>query len=178
MKNVSSLAAIAVCCLLLSTAGYAQVTPSASTYRAENFSILYPLDWTLNTEGNYGTKFFLFSPLTSKDDLFRENINLIIEDLSAKQMTLAEYTTLSKQQIKNGMPDAEFLESNTLQSQGINYQRIIYTATQSQYKLQFEQWYFIVKGQAYILTFSAEAVQFKTYQKEAESLLASFKIVG
>ena len=178
MKLVTTRTAIAAFYLLLSTYSYAQVTPSSITHRADNFSIAYPLLWELNTEGGYGTKFFLFSPLTSSADQFRENINLIIEDVSKQNMTLADYTIASKQQIKNGMPDAEFLESNTLQAQGIDYQRIVYTATQQPYKLEFEQWYFIVKGQAYILTFTAETAQFKTYQKQAEEVLSTFKIVG
>ena len=46
-----------------------------------NFTIQYPDSFELNNSGLMGTTFILFSKQTSQQDLFLENINLIIQDL-------------------------------------------------------------------------------------------------
>ena len=45
-----------------------------------NYSINYPDNWELNKAGQMGTSFILFSPLSSKQDNFKENCVDIRED--------------------------------------------------------------------------------------------------
>ena len=62
------------------------------TLTTEEYSIQYPADWEIDESGNMGTKFYLFSPVTSDQDQLRENVNLLTQDLSEYKMTLDEFT--------------------------------------------------------------------------------------
>ena len=44
-----------------------------------DFTVEYPENWELNRSGLLGTKFIVFSKLSSSTDKFRENVNLIIQ---------------------------------------------------------------------------------------------------
>jgi hypothetical protein len=52
------------------------------------YFINYPSDWELNNSGLMGTSFILFSPVSSSQDNFRENINLLVQDLSQYDLNL------------------------------------------------------------------------------------------
>src|SRR5690606_13367283 len=69
------------------------------TLSEDNYTIEYPSDWTLDQSGRMGTTFIVMTDLVSADDRFRENINLIIQDLSASPMTLSEYVELTQSQL-------------------------------------------------------------------------------
>ena len=47
-----------------------------------NYSIQYPDNWDLNKSGQMGSSFIVFSRLTSPQDKFRENVNLIIQRIN------------------------------------------------------------------------------------------------
>ena len=64
-----------------------------------NYSIQYPPTWELNQSGQMGASFFLFSPLESDKDKFKENVNLLIQDLSGQNIDLNKYTEISEGQI-------------------------------------------------------------------------------
>jgi len=66
----------------------------------DKFEIKYPGDWELNESGQMGTTFFIFSAVTSEEDLFKENVNLLVQDLSAYDLTLEQYAEISEEQIK------------------------------------------------------------------------------
>ena len=51
------------------------------TLSTETYKIDYPADWTADRSGIMGPAFVLFTNLTDSNDTFRENVNLIIQDL-------------------------------------------------------------------------------------------------
>lgn len=64
-------------------------------YKEKNkYSVQYPADWEINTSGIMGASFFIFSPVVSAEDQFRENVNFMIQDLGNTNMTLSDYTNL------------------------------------------------------------------------------------
>lgn len=48
------------------------------TLNEKGYTIQYPNDWELNKSGQMGTSFIILSRLSSKNDKFCENVNLII----------------------------------------------------------------------------------------------------
>jgi len=141
-----------------------------------NYSLNYPKDWELNKSGLMGTSFILFSPLSSEKDQFKENINLLVQDLTGHNLNLEKYAKLSEGQIKTMITDGNILESKTVATDTLSHHQIIYTGRQGVFNLKFEQYYWVIDDTAYVLTLTCEESQFKNYQKIGEEILNSFKL--
>jgi len=141
-----------------------------------NYSIQYPDNWDLNKSGQMGSSFFIFSRLTSPQDKFRENVNLIIQSLQGQKINLDKYVEISEGQIKTIITNGNLIESKRLNLNGHEFQKVIYTGDQGIYKLKFEQYYWVLNGQAYILTLTCEKNQFDTYKLTGEKILNSFRL--
>lgn len=169
---------IRILLLLLPAYTYGQ-TPEHEDWKTiaqSNYSLQYPADWELNESGQLGTTLILFSPLESADDTFRENINLIVQDLTGYNLDLDKYAKISEEQVKTMITNSKIVESKKIPSNPNPYHKIIYTGTQGVFDLKFEQYYFIVDNKAYILTFTAERDNFGKFKKTGEEILNSFII--
>jgi len=153
-----------------------EATEEWKSFVEDNYSIQYPNTWELNNSKQMGTSFILFSPLTSEKDQFRENVNLLIQDLKGKNLDLDKYSKISEEQIETMLTDGKIIESKRIKNGTSTYQKIIYTGTQGIYKLEFEQYYWVEKDKAYILTFTSEENQFATYRSTGEKILNSFQL--
>ena len=167
--------------LLLYCTGYGQDTKKPTTQGWEsltesNYSIRYPAGWTLDQSQQMGTRFIVLGPLASPEDQFRENVNLIIQDLSAYDLDLDQYVTLSEEQIETTITNASIQVSERMKRDGSAFQRMIYTGQQGIFDLKFEQYYWVEDDKAYVLTFTAEADQFDALQPIGEEILDSFRI--
>jgi len=146
------------------------------TFKTADYSIRYPATWAFDNSGQSGMKLQLFSALSSAEDNFRENVNLVIQDLSGQKLqTLDQYTQLSASQIKMFMTDSEILSSVRLTMEGQEYQKVIFSAVQGQFKLKFEQYYLIKGHLAYVLTLTCTADSYESYREVGEKILNSFK---
>ena len=146
------------------------------TYSKDNYSVKYPNNWKLDATGSYGTTFFLFSPLTAKTDGFRESVNLVIQDLAAQPMGLDEYMNISKEQLKNALPNVNVIEAKKLNNKNGEYGRILYTGEQQSFHLKFLQHFWIINNKAYVLSYTAEEKMYDTYLKIADVIFNSFII--
>jgi hypothetical protein len=142
-----------------------------------NFSVQYPPEWELNKTGEAGTSFVLSSPEESNQDQFRENVNLLIQDLNNETMDLGKYTTLSEDQIKKYISNSNILESKRVKTATEEYQKLLYLGDQGILHLKFEQYYFKRDKKVYVLTFTAEQSKFMKYHEMGESIMDSFKIL-
>lgn len=147
------------------------------TIEDPSFTIEYPEDWEIDQSGMVGTTFVIYFPLESEDDNFRENINLMIQDLNGQKINLNQFTEISQEQIKDFITNSEIKESKNLKNNKREYHKIIYSGDQGTHHLMFEQYYWIVKGKAYVLTFTSTQDNFKSMQKKAEEIMNSFKIL-
>lgn len=145
-------------------------------YKKDNYRIEYPENWTLDTTHKTPTDFIILSPLSSAEDQFKENLNLVIQDLSGLGFDLDNFTALSEQQIQNYMEESELIENERLKKGEREYQHLIYTAKKSQRVLRFEQYYWIINEKAYILSFTAELDKFNEYQDLSKQILDSFAL--
>lgn len=153
-----------------------EVLEGWETLTESNYSIKYPENWELNKSGQMGTNFILFSPLTSDQDQFKENVNLLIQDLTGHNLDLNKYVEISEGQVKTMITDGNIIESERVSNSNINYHKLIYTGKQGIYELKFEQYFWVIENKAYVLTLTTEVEQFNNFQKIGERILNSFEI--
>jgi hypothetical protein len=140
------------------------------------FSIQYPDNWDLDQKGQLGTSFVLFSKPSSPQDKFRENVNLLVQDLTGHNITLDKYVETSKGQIKSMINKVNILESKKLNANGTDFEQIVFTGSQGKYDLKFEQYYWVKNQKAYVLTFTCEISEFNNFKVAGEKILNSFRI--
>lgn len=148
------------------------------TFNNDGYSINYPADWELNQSGQMGTSFILFSQFSSTEDDFKDNVNLMIQDLTGHNITLDDYVQISEYQIKTLVTNGKLLSSERVKGEKADYQRVVYTGTQGIYDLKFEQFYWVIENSAYILTLTCKDVDFDSFVDVGEEILESFKIKG
>lgn len=142
------------------------------TLDGTDYSIKYPGTWEIDQSGQMGMSFALFSPIKFDGDQFRENVNLVIQDLTGYDLDLVGYANISENQIRSMMQDSEILIS---EKKG-DYHLMVYSATMGQYKLKFSQRYWISQNKAYILTFTAEQSEYDNYEGIGHTIMDSFNI--
>ena len=148
------------------------------THDSGNYKIKYPSDWELDESGTMFTTFILFAPLASDYDAFKENINLMTQDLSAYGLsgtTLDQYVTMSLAQMPNIIANFYLVSSTTKTENGRTYQEVIYTGKQMNYSLKWKQHVWLENNgkTAYILSFTAEQTKFEEYEKTCTAMMKS-----
>jgi len=144
--------------------------------KAEDYSVQYPKEWELSQSGQMGTKFILFSALEDQVDQFRENVNLISQDLGSNTVDLDQYTEISENQIKTMMNNSKVYESKRIKNSGGEYQKLIYAADQGTFRLKFEQRYWIENDFAYVLTLTCEESKFSSFKQVGEKIMSTFTL--
>ena len=79
------------------------------------------------------TTVLMLSPLEDKNDKFRENFNIVIQDLSKQPMNLDDYTTLSLGQIKQYFTNEKIIASKEVMLANCKGYLVIYTGKQGQF---------------------------------------------
>ena len=151
-----------------------QIAGDWKVYEQSAYSISYPPTWELNLSGQMGATLFIFSPLESDNDTFKENINLMIQDLSGLNLDLDNYTEISEEQIRTLMTNSSMVESKRMKNDKGEYHKLIYTGDQGVFHLTYEQYYWIISDKAYILTFTSEQDKYAKYKETGEKILNSF----
>lgn len=146
------------------------------TYTKDNYSISYPSDWKLDTSGIGGSLFAISSPLTSSDDGFSENVNLLTQSLKGYGFDLDKYASLNKEQIAQGIPGSKILEDKRVKKEDYEYHMIVISAFMQGRDLKLKQWYIIKDEKAYVLTFTAMKDEYDDFIKTGDQILNSFKI--
>ena len=146
------------------------------TYETEEFSVQYPEDWELDNSGTFGSSFFLYSPLASFLDDFRDNISLISEDISAYNLDLDNYLDLSKKQIKTLIKDAEFKTEERKELNGLEFYEVVYTGKQASYSLIVKQYFWIINTKAYVASFTCKADVDEATQSVGSAILKTIKL--
>lgn len=145
------------------------------TMNENGYSIQYPESWDLNKSRQMGMSFIILSKLASKQDKFKENVNLMIQDLTGQNINLDRYVQISEGQISTMLTNVKFTESHRLNENNSEFHKFIYTADQGIYKLKTEQYLWLKNEKAYILTLSCEVDQYEKYKKIGEQILNSFR---
>jgi hypothetical protein len=154
-----------------------QIESDLKSLDHSEFYIEHPSTWTSDQSGKMGSTLVVLAPLDHAEDDFRENVNLMIQNLEGTNMDMAKFIEVSEDQINSqAMPNSKLISSDRISASDGEFHKMIYTADQSIYHLQFEAYCWIKNEKAYVLTFSAEQAEFKDYQPTAEKILNSFKL--
>jgi hypothetical protein len=145
-----------------------------TNFSNEKYYIEYPKTWRLEMKENSIEEFFITTLLMGDEDVFEENVNLLKQDISGYFLDLEEYTKLTVGQVENLLEDGKILESVRISGHTKDFHKLIFTGTQNGLKLKFEQYFWVVGDDAFILTFTSIDHQFEYFKKEGEGILNSF----
>ena len=149
--------------------------PDWATIADQDFTLRYPADWTLDQSGLFGSNFFLYAPMDKGKDTFRENFNLMINDLSEfPGMTLAEMADGARQQVVSMIDSVKILEFKEMEDGFDKYYWMEFSGKQNKFNLHWRQYYWLAHNHFYVLTFTAEEQQYARYLPIAEQVLGSF----
>ncbi len=164
--------------LLTSFSGLAQVEVPADwlVYEDDSFLIRYPNGFEVGKSTVPNVSFILLSRSTSSKDQFRENVNLMVQDVRGMEMDLDQFTQVSENQVTTILSKGKILESKRITTDSTEFHRLAYVGEQGDLRLIFVQHYWIIEGKAYILTFTGEAAEFKKYDAVSQVMMQSFRI--
>mgnify|MGYP000941004161 CR=1 FL=1 len=172
MKIISTLIV-----LTITSFAYSQTIKSQDLlkYISDSYKVEYPSSWRIDTSKQGGIEFAIFSPKESADDKFLENINLIIQNLSGKNIDLDKYAAISEEQIKSNAVNLKAFNMVKLKKGISNYYKLTYEMTYGNFRLFTEQYYFIRNEEAFVITFSSETGKSKDM---GEEILSSFTLLN
>ena len=143
-------------------------------YDHKEYSVFAPQDWEMDVTGRMNTTFILFSPRDSKNDMFRENVNLVKEDISKMDMTLFDYVKNSEGVLEKYMSD---LRDLNIEQKGERYW-LTYTATQERMDLYFVQMIELNEGVIYILTYTSNDQSISVHAENGKKIIERFQFNG
>ena len=123
-----------------------------------------------------GVVIAVLAPRESVEDVFQENVNVIIQDLSASPMTLEDYTKLSENQIKTLLPEGKVFNIEDFTLSGLPAKAMIYSSKQAQLSLKYLGVWAIQNNKAYLVTYTAQQDKFETFLPQAKAIISSIKI--
>ncbi len=137
------------------------------------YTIEYPANWQKVYFEN-ATAFIRSKENDSSTS--QENVNILIQDLSAEPMTLQAYNDLSKKQYIDGYGPSSIISMKDTTFCGQQAEVSIFKMSYGGQPIKLEQLWFILKNTAYLLTYTARPEKFETYRHTAEKLMRSFKL--
>ncbi len=155
----------------------APVAPEGwETVERTDFTIAYPPEWELETDGASGTEFAVFSELEGSSDEFQENVNVVSEVLPNRPVSLDEYAEASRSQLADAFEGFDIKEEKEMTDAYGKYRYIIYHANYVGMDLAWKQQFRIQGGKAYVLTYSATQDNFDTFSETADKIFSTFYV--
>jgi hypothetical protein len=131
----------------------------------------YPKEWSQKAQNN---AILFMSPRTDAQDLFQENVNIILQDLSSQPMTLEQYTDLSKKQLVRAFGVNAILSDGATTIAGQKARYLLYNMTYQGHTVKIKSEWFVKEKMAYLFTYTAEPSQFAKYEQTAMAVINSF----
>lgn len=145
------------------------------TYNATEYSLSFPSDWVDATGQNKDVDFVVLPPPDAKNDVFADNVNVIVREIG-DTINLERFLEVTEEQLGTYLPDYVMAEKKIVKKNGMDCLVLEYQAKQNNLDLRYLQHAYIYNGKAYIVTFTAEQIIFKTYVETANRILDSFRI--
>jgi PsbP len=174
LKNLSLIIFIAFSQFLIAQPYKAVIN---TTFSKETYTIQYPNDWKVDTSKDVGADIFIFASLENEKDKFRENINVIIQDLTGQDIDLEKYKDITDKQIDELATEGSVIESSVVEKDKDAYYKIIYGMSQGKYKLIITSICYIYNEKAYLATFTTEKSSYENYKKIGDDIFESFKVI-
>ncbi len=140
------------------------------------YAFTYPDHWQVDTSGLMGTTFIALEIPEDDQAEFRENVNLMIQDLKGLEIDLDEFVSLSENQVKQLVTDCEILKNMRSKDQNGEFHTMTYTGKQGIYDMRFEQKYWLINEKAYILTLTSLKEGYEQRPKTGFGVYSSFQL--
>ncbi len=140
------------------------------------FTIGYPTNWTFKSNSESAVV-QITSPKETDDDNFRQNVNLQIEDMSGKTMTVDQYVKSNIDGVKESIKNYREVSSMFFNRNGSRAYEIVYKGKYGDmtYEVQIKQLFTIVNNKAYILTYISKVDERDAFETTANKIFNSFK---
>jgi len=150
-----------------------------STYNnpAYGINIAYPSDWTI-LEEVAGVVVSLLSPKESATDSFRENLNVVVNDLSAQPMTLDEYRDFTVDDLELLVTDLNIVYSGETTLSNSPAYELVLTGEMGGLDKKWMQVCTIKNDKAYVVTYTAEEGKYLDFLGIAQRMIDSFEIIA
>jgi len=139
------------------------------------FSVRFPNDWAYSMYKD-GANVIFYTPNESDADTFTENVNIVVQDISAEPLNLEEYTELAIRQMEIVFEGKiEVVESLDVRLGSRKAHKFVFLTDGKPITKMMIIW--TVKGDlAYQFTYFAQEDTFDFYYKRVERMAASFRI--
>lgn len=145
------------------------------TYTTNDFSLSFPETWEQDDSGLMGMTVQVLSPQASMEDVFRENVNLVVQDMKGQPVkNLDDYTAYSLAQIKTMITGSKVISDERVKRNGHECHRVHFNAEQGAISYAFEQYYLVQDKKAYVLTLTCETDSFAAYSAVGEKIMNTF----
>lgn len=136
-------------------------------------SVQHPSDWTVTEDFMSTVSVMIGSPAKDSSDALKENVSIIVQDLSASPVTLAEFDSLNRAELASAITDFSLLNSGDCTINGIAGKFVEYTGTQGKLSLKLYQAWTIDNNMAYVYTFTAGVETYDEYKATSDAILSS-----
>lgn len=137
------------------------------------YQIKFPSDWEV-MKGVMGTDVVALAPIKDPEDLFRENANIIYAKLDLP-LNREEYYAYNLKSLSQLLVDFDLENSEDIKIDGMEAKKIIFTHTMGVVNAKVLQYLILDGDKAYVMTFTADPLDFDKYRESFENIGNSFK---
>ncbi|MDX2002201.1 MAG: hypothetical protein SFW35_07205 [Chitinophagales bacterium] len=153
--------------------GYQAYAQKMEMFQSKTMKISYPSDWKANNEANEMVEFFIASPLVDENDLFSENVNLVVAPSTGTLDTQMKESKDGMEQMLN----ATVKEEGKMKVGGIDARFMVSEFAMSETKLTCYSILLVKNGNLIVITCTAASGDYKayfpTFKKMVESITLS-----
>ena len=140
------------------------------------FAVKYPAAWSF-AEDQGGAVVIFYSPKETALDIFQENVNIVVQDISQNPMGLDKYTETAISQMGTVFGiNMEVLDSSPTSIDNRPAHRFIFIGKGPDGNLQYQCRWALMGTTAYQITYTAIASGYERHLAEAERIMGSFRI--
>ncbi|MBK8802604.1 MAG: hypothetical protein IPN71_11230 [Fibrobacteres bacterium] len=140
------------------------------------YALKHPEGVLVDRSGLSGAELVIFLEKPPVLDRFSPNINLQIQDLQGQKVSLDRYTEISLDQVDRLIANSKVIANSRKKGKKGEYHLLMYTGEQGVYHLQFEQYFAIAHGKAYVLTLTCEQASFERCKGTGEAIMNTFAL--
>jgi len=163
----------AVIVIGLASTGCARREPGRYYNKEKGFSIRFPDQWE-KKEGLMGTAVAALSPQQDPADDFRENVNVVVEDMP-KALGLEEYFQANLANMGRLMTDYREVERGELTVYKNDARWLVYSHSMGLVETKVLAYILVRGSRGYVITCSAAPDQFPEYRAQFEEIGRSFR---
>jgi hypothetical protein len=140
----------------------------------DDYSIKFPPDWEVGA-GWTDEDVYALAPTDHRDDLFHENVNVLVDD-EIGGLDLDEYYNLSVNGLRMLATDFKMEKSGETELGGIKAKHLTFLHRSGVYSFKVLQYLMIAGHKAYVITCTATAQEFEQYEPNFKQIAESFRL--